>query len=97
MAVAFPIAIGLALVLGVFINYSAEAKGNPVLLFTGVAFITLAILINAVAYEKRPREGAGLPVRGYYYRSLQGCLMSFFYRFIAASMDLAEFYSSGGW
>src|SRR4249919_1124851 len=33
MAVAFPVAIGLALVLGVLVNYIGSAKGNPVLLF----------------------------------------------------------------
>src|SRR4026208_1032473 len=37
MAVAFPLAIGLALVLGVLVNYFAAQKGDPVLLFAGVA------------------------------------------------------------
>src|SRR5690349_22295286 len=52
MAVAFPIAIGLALVLGVIVNFAASQKGDPVLLFTGVALITVAIIINAVAYKR---------------------------------------------
>jgi glucose uptake protein len=47
MAVAFPVGIGLALVLGVMVNYFGAEKGNPTLLFTGVAFITLAILLNS--------------------------------------------------
>jgi len=51
MAIAFPIAIGLALVLGVVINYLGEASGHPLLLFGGVALVTLAIAINAVAYK----------------------------------------------
>ena len=91
MAVAFPIAIGLALVLGVFINYSAEAKGNPVLLFTGVAFITLAILINALAYRKASTGGSKVTSKGILLSIVAGVLMSFFYRFIAASMDLQDF------
>src|SRR5215210_5428882 len=33
MAVAFPIAIGLALVIGVIVNYSAAEKGDPLFLF----------------------------------------------------------------
>lgn len=33
MAVAFPVGVGLALVLGVLINYIGSAKGDPVLLF----------------------------------------------------------------
>ena len=91
MAVAFPIAIGLALVLGVFINYSAEAKGNPVLLFTGVALITLAILINAIAYRKASTGGSKVTTKGIILSIVAGVLMSFFYRFIAASMDLKDF------
>src|SRR5436190_8601696 len=36
MSVAFPVGIGIALVLGVIINYAASQKGDPILLFTGV-------------------------------------------------------------
>ncbi len=91
MAVAFPIGIGLALVLGVFVNYFGEAKGNPVLLFTGVAFITLAILINAIAYRKASAGGSRVSSKGILLSITAGILMSFFYRFIAASMDLQNF------
>ena len=49
MAVAFPIGIGLALVLGVIINYTAAQKGDPFYLFLGVALIAVAIVINAIA------------------------------------------------
>lgn len=53
MAVAFPIGIGLALVLGVLLNYldKPETSGDPTLLFTGVGLVALAIIINAVAYK----------------------------------------------
>ena len=51
MAVAFPVAIGLALVLGVIVNYFAAQKGDPVLLFAGVACVAVAIVLNAIAYE----------------------------------------------
>src|SRR6185312_7934020 len=50
MAVAFPVGIGLALILGVLINYFAAQKGDPVFLFVGVACITVAIILNALAY-----------------------------------------------
>ena len=36
LAVAFPLGVGLALVLGVVINYMGQAKGDPVLLFIGL-------------------------------------------------------------
>src|SRR3989337_538250 len=52
MSVAFPVGIGLALVLGVLVNYFGAEKGNPVLLFTGVAFVAIAIVLNALAYKR---------------------------------------------
>ena len=52
MAVAFPVGIGLALVLGVLVNYLGAQKGNPALLFTGVALVAVAIVLNALAYKK---------------------------------------------
>ena len=51
MSVAFPVGIGLALVLGVVVNYIIAPKGNPVLIFVGVALIVVAILCNAFAYK----------------------------------------------
>src|SRR4051812_35294976 len=52
MAVAFPIAIGLALVLGVIVNYAGAQKGDPMFLFTGVILVAVAIVINALAYRR---------------------------------------------
>lgn len=46
MAVAFPLGVGLALVLGVIINYAGAPKGDPVILFVGVALIVAAIVCN---------------------------------------------------
>src|SRR5271170_4354061 len=47
MAVAFPVGIGLALVLGVVVNYVADPIGNATLLFGGVALVVLAIILDA--------------------------------------------------
>lgn len=91
MAVAFPLGIGLALVLGVIINYMASQKGDPVLLFIGVGFVMLAIIINALAYNKASKVKNVVSSRGILLALLAGTLMSFFYRFIAASMDLENF------
>ncbi|HEY8955499.1 GRP family sugar transporter [Chitinophaga sp.] len=91
MSVAFPVGIGLALVLGVVINYLGAAKGNPVWLFTGVALVTVAIVLNAVAYRKASGENRKVSSTGILLSIVAGVLMSFFYRFIAASMDLQDF------
>src|SRR5579863_1098043 len=91
MAVAFPIGIGMALVLGVSLNYAADQQGNAYWLFSGVAFIILAILLNAAAYR---RSGVSKKVgsKGILLAVTAGVLMSFFYRFIAGSMDLTDFH-----
>lgn len=91
MAVAFPIAIGLALVLGVIVNYTASQKGDPLFLFIGVALVAIAIIINAVAYRKTSSANQQVSSKGIIISLVAGVLMSFFYRFIAASMDLENF------
>jgi len=93
MAVAFPVGIGLALVLGTVVNYFGEQKGNPVLLFSGVALVAVAIVINAVAYKKSNTTNQKVSTKGIVISLVAGLLMSFFYRFIAAAMDLQNFES----
>jgi glucose uptake protein len=87
MAVAFPIGVGLALVLGVIANYLAAPIGNPVLLFLGVASVVLAILVDAMAYRRLPSEGQKTTGKGIAISVVAGVLMGFFYRFVAASMS----------
>lgn len=87
MAVAFPIGIGLALALGVIINYIATPLGDPLFLFLGVAGVVLAIIVDALAYKKLPSQGEKTPVKGIFISILAGVLMGFFYRFVAASMS----------
>ncbi len=92
MAVAFPIGIGLALVIGVMINYFMHSKGDPVLLFAGTALVTLAILFNAFAYRKKIGGSENKKVGKWIVVSIiAGVLMSTFYPFIAAGMDLENF------
>lgn len=91
MSVAFPIGIGLALVLGVLINYIGVQKGNAVMLFTGVVLVAVAIIINAIAYKKASSGNQKVSTRGIIISLIAGLLMSFFYRFVAASMDIENF------
>lgn len=91
MAVAFPVAIGLALVLGVIINYAGEQKGDPVLIFAGVLLVVVAIILNAMAYRRKTGGQGKVSSKGILISLAAGVLMSFFYRFIAASMDLHDF------
>jgi glucose uptake protein len=86
MAVAFPVGIGLALVLGVITNYIATPLGDPLILFIGVAFVTLAIIIDAMAYGKLPSSTEKSKSKGLILSIIAGIAMGFFYRFVAASM-----------
>ena len=86
MAIAFPIGIGLALVLGVFNNYLPNPEAyNSLYLFLGVGLVTLAIVINAMAYKKVSQGSKS--TRGIVVSLVAGLLMSFFYRFVADSMS----------
>lgn len=92
LAVAFPLGVGLALVLGVFINYFGAPKGDPVSLFIGVALIVVAIILNGIAASKNSQSGENKNAKkGIILAAVAGILMSFFYRFVAAAMDLDNF------
>jgi glucose uptake protein len=85
LAVAFPVAIGLALVIGVVVNYVATPVGSPALLFAGVALVVAAIAVNARAYGRLP-SARGTTGKGLALSVVAGALMSTFYYFVARSM-----------
>ena len=93
MSVAFPVGVGLALVLGVLINYFGAAKGEPSYIFAGVALITVAIILNGLAYKKALVGSKKVSGKGIFISVASGVIMAFFYRFVAASMDLDNFAS----
>ncbi|MEP0711179.1 multidrug DMT transporter permease [Algoriphagus sp.] len=87
MAVAFPVGIGLALVLGVLVNYIATPVGDPVLLTIGVVLVTVAIVLDAIAFKKHQHEKA-FSMKGLWIAIVAGILMGFFFRFVAAATSL---------
>ena len=95
MSVAFPLGVGLSLVLGVIINWLGSPKGDPVILFTGVALIAIAIICNGIASGKMQKgkdtADSGRNRKGIILAVIAGILMSFFYRFVAKAMDLDNF------
>lgn len=93
MSVAFPVGVGLALILGVFINFFNAPKGDPIMLFAGVALIMVAIIVNGMAANKMNRSDAESKSnrKGILIAIVAGILMSLFYRFVASAMDLENF------
>lgn len=91
MSVAFPVGVGLALVLGVLINYFGAAKGDPLFIFLGVALIAAAIVMNGLAYRMARTGKRKLTAKGLLISVAAGTIMAFFYRFVASSMDFDSF------
>jgi glucose uptake protein len=75
MSVAFPVGVGLALVIGTLESYMESPKGNPSLLIAGVALIVFAMIMSAAARQSRGKH----PRRGLIFSIIAGCTMGLFY------------------
>jgi glucose uptake protein len=62
MSVAFPIGIGLALIIGVVLNQIIRPAGHPGLLFGGSFLVLLAIIASALAHAAYAKTKATPPV-----------------------------------
>lgn len=91
MSVAFPVGIGLALVIGVVVNYLDNPTGNRTLLFGGVALIVVAILLNANAYRRKMSGATSVSTKGLLLSVISGAMMGLFYNYVANSM-FADFH-----
>jgi glucose uptake protein len=87
LAVAFPIGIGLALVVGVLLNYFIAPQGSPLLLFGGVLLVVLAIVVDALAYRRRETSQKTLSARGIQISLACGVLMGVFYPLVAKAIS----------
>jgi glucose uptake protein len=88
ISVAFPVGVGLALVIGVIVNYIKTPAGDPLLLFGGVMLVVVAIVVNALASSKVSKSKGSTPAKGIVLSVLAGIIMGFFYRFVADGMTL---------
>jgi glucose uptake protein len=86
LAVAFPIGIGLALVIGATLNYVVTPKGNPLLLFGGITLVCVAIVLDALAYRKISRD-AKVTTKGIIASLLSGVLIGAFYPLVAKALQ----------
>lgn len=86
LAVAFPVGIGLALVVGAVSSYLLAPKGNPLMLFVGVALVVAAIVCDAAAYRAREATKQSAGKRGILLSLAAGLLMGTFYPFVSRAM-----------
>ncbi|HEY3936176.1 MAG TPA: multidrug DMT transporter permease [Bryobacteraceae bacterium] len=79
MAVAFPVGIGLALVIGTAVSYWQTPQGNAGFLAAGVLLILLAMIVSAVAHSRLPKTLGHGQTTGLAFAVAAGLLMGFFY------------------
>jgi glucose uptake protein len=87
MSVAFPVGVGLALVIGTVASYLQSPKGNGWLLFAGVVLVVCSMCLSAVAHSKLPPSGKSSWARGVVFAVIAGCLMGFFYPELSKSIS----------
>lgn len=90
LAVAFPVGVGLALVLGVITTYLAKPEGNVPMLAIGVACVMTAIILDAIAYKRLASGEQKTPMKGIVTSVVAGLLMGWFYSFVAQSMGAID-------
>jgi glucose uptake protein len=86
MSVAFPIGGGIGWTLGILINYIGKPEGNPLFLFSGTAFIILAIFLSMRSYKKLASRQKKPTLQGILLSFFAGLCIAFFYRFVASSL-----------
>ncbi len=87
MAVAFPVGVGLALVIGTVKSYVFSPQGNAALLTAGVALIVFAMIMSALAHHRLKQAAKTKPFRGLAFSAVAGCLMGFFYPELVAAVS----------
>jgi glucose uptake protein len=89
MAVAFPVGIGLALVIGTAANYIETPKGDAAYLSAGVALILVAMIVSAIAHRRASTTTTASKRSGLIFAIVAGLLMGFFYPQLMRSISPA--------
>ena len=87
MAVAFPVGVGLALVIGTVKSYVLAPQGNAGLLTSGVVLIVFAMVMSALAHRRLGQAAKTKPIKGLVFSAVAGCLMGFFYPQMLAAVS----------
>src|SRR5215813_1003251 len=86
LAVAFPISIGIALVVGTVLSYALQPRGHAGLLALGVAFALLAVILDGKAYGSMTRDKAAISKKSIIVCIVSGVLMGLWAPFMAHAM-----------
>ena len=86
LAIAFPVAIGIALVVGVVLSYAIDPRGNPLLLACGVALALVAVFFDGRAYSALTRGGSPVSRKSLIVCVVSGLLMGSFAPFVTRAL-----------
>jgi glucose uptake protein len=86
MAVAFPLSIGIALVVGVVLSYAFQPKGDAMLLALGVLLALIAVILDGKAYAALASGGLSATRKSYIICIISGILMGLWAPFVTRSL-----------
>jgi glucose uptake protein len=86
LAIAFPVAIGIALVVGVVSSYILQPKGNAGLLAAGVVCALVAVVLDGKAYGSLPTANRAISKKSIVTCVVSGILMGVWAPFVTRSM-----------
>jgi glucose uptake protein len=86
LAVAFPISIGIALVVGVVLSYALQPKGNAMFLALGVACAFIAVVLDGKAYGNLAAAGRSISKKSIVTCVVSGILMGLWAPFMTHAM-----------
>ena len=86
LAIAFPVAIGIALVVGVISSFALQPKGNAALLAAGVVCALIAVVLDGKAYGSLVVAGRTVSKKSIGVCIVSGVLMGLWAPFVARAM-----------
>ena len=86
LAIAFPVSIGIALVVGVVLSYELQPKGNPWLLGLGVLFAIVAVILDGKAYAALGSAGRAVSRKSIIVCVISGILMGLWAPFVTRAL-----------
>src|SRR5215467_4430919 len=86
LATAFPVSIGIALVVGVVSSFALQPKGNPLLLAAGVTSAIIAVILDGKAYASLQKTTSSLSRKSIAVSVISGVLMGLWAPFVTHAM-----------
>ena len=86
LAIAFPVSIGIALVVGVVSSYILQPKGSAMLLAVGVVCAVIAVVLDGKAYGSLPAVNRSISKKSIVTCVISGVLMGIWAPFVAHAL-----------